>query len=48
MKPIRLQLNHRNNTLVHSMNHYSPGAVCAFLYDTVCGINISGENRFQL
>ena len=37
-----------NRPLVHSMNHYSPGAVCAFLYDTVCGIKISGENRFTL
>ncbi len=37
-----------NHPLVHSMNHYSPGAVCAFLYDTVCGIRISGENFFTL
>ncbi len=31
-----------------SMNHYSPGAVCAFLYDTVCGIRISGERLFLI
>ena len=37
-----------NHPLAHSMNHYSPGAVCAFLYDTVCGIGISGENSFIL
>lgn len=34
--------------LKHSMNHYSPGAVCGFLFDTVCGINISGENQFRI
>ena len=31
-----------------SMNHYSPGAVCAFLFDTVCGIRPDGENRFVI
>ena len=31
-----------------SMNHYSPGAVCAFLFDTVCGINVTGENHFRI
>lgn len=31
-----------------SMNHYSPGAVCAFLYDTVCGIRVTGERTFEL
>ena len=30
----------------HSMNHYSPGAVCAWLFDTVCGIRIIGKNCF--
>ena len=29
-----------------SMNHYSPGAVCGFLFDTVCGIKVDGENHF--
>ena len=29
-----------------SRNHYSPGAVCQWLFDTVCGIRIAGENRF--
>lgn len=31
--------------LDHSMNHYSMGAVCAFLYDTVCGIRVDGRNH---
>lgn len=31
-----------------SMNHYSPGAVCAFLFNTVCGIRVVGENRFEI
>lgn len=31
-----------------SMNHYSPGAVCAFLYDTVCGIRVDGERHFSI
>lgn len=29
-----------------SQNHYSPGSVCEWLFETVCGIRISGENRF--
>lgn len=31
-----------------SLNHYSPGAVCQWLFDTVCGIRPNGENRFIL
>ena len=31
-----------------SMNHYSPGAVCAFLYDTVCGLRVDGERHFAV
>ena len=34
--------------LPHSMNHYSPGAVCGFLFDTVCGIKLAGENRVEI
>ena len=34
--------------LAQSMNHYSPGAVCGFLFDTVCGIRVAGENRFRI
>ena len=36
------------NPLPHSFNHYSPGAVCTFLFDTVCGIRVGGENRIVL
>ena len=31
-----------------SHNHYSPGAVCQWLFDTVAGIRPDGENRFLL
>ena len=34
--------------LIHSMNHYSPGAMCSFLYEYVCGIRLDGENRFAI
>lgn len=34
--------------LAHSFNHYSMGAVCSFLYDTVCGVRIIGENSIAL
>jgi len=29
-----------------SHNHYSPGAVCQWLFDTVAGIRVDGENHF--
>ena len=31
-----------------SLNHYSKGAVCAWLFDTVCGIRPDGENHFTV
>lgn len=31
-----------------SLNHYSPGAVCQWLFDTVCGIRVDGENHFVI
>lgn len=31
-----------------SQNHYSPGAVCEWLYNTVCGIRVTGENSFEI
>jgi len=31
-----------------SHNHYSPGAVCEWIFDTVGGIRIAGENRFLI
>ena len=31
-----------------SRNHYSPGVVCQWLFDTVAGIRVDGENHFIL
>ena len=31
-----------------SQNHYSPGAVCQWLFDTCAGIRVSGENEFEI
>jgi alpha-L-rhamnosidase len=31
-----------------SLNHYSPGVVCEWLFTTVAGINVAGENRFRI
>ena len=31
-----------------SLNHYSKGAVCEWLFKTMCGINVAGENRFVI
>lgn len=31
-----------------SLNHYSKGAVCQWLFDTMCGIRVAGENHFIL
>lgn len=31
-----------------SRNHYSPGAVCGWLFDTVAGIRVDGENHFVI
>lgn len=31
-----------------SQNHYSPGAVCQWLFDSVCGIQVRGENSFSI
>ncbi|MBQ9879114.1 MAG: family 78 glycoside hydrolase catalytic domain [Clostridia bacterium] len=33
---------------IASLNHYSKGAVCEWLFRTMCGINVSGENRFVI
>ena len=33
---------------VASRNHYSNGACCDWIFNTVCGIRIAGENRFQI
>ena len=31
---------------IASLNHYSKGAVCEWLFKTMCGIRMDGENRF--
>lgn len=31
---------------VSSRNHYSNGAVCDWVFNTVCGVRVTGENRF--
>lgn len=31
-----------------SFNHYSPGAVCQWLFDTVAGIRVDGKNHFVI
>lgn len=33
---------------IASLNHYSKGAVCEWLFKTVCGIRTDGENHFVL
>lgn len=33
---------------IASLNHYSKGAVCRWLFDTMCGIRIEGENHFAI
>lgn len=40
--------DNEEHPLKQSMNHYSPGAVCAFLFDTVCGVRVDGENHFRI
>lgn len=33
---------------IGSLNHYSKGAVCEWLFDTMCGIHVDGENHFTI
>lgn len=33
---------------IASLNHYSKGAVCEWLFKTMCGIRIDGENHFMI
>lgn len=33
---------------IASLNHYSKGAVCEWLFKTMCGIRPAGENRFVI
>lgn len=38
--------NANSNVGLCSLNHYSKGAVCSWLFESMCGINISYENSF--
>ena len=33
---------------IASLNHYSKGAACEWLFDTCCGIRVDGENHFTI
>jgi len=33
---------------IGSLNHYSKGAVCQWLFKTMCGIRVDGENHFHI
>ena len=33
---------------ISSLNHYSKGAVCEWLFKTMCGIQVDGENHFTI
>ena len=33
---------------IASLNHYSKGAVCEWLFDTCCGIRVDGKNHFTI
>ena len=33
---------------IASLNHYSKGAVCEWLFKEMCGINVSGENHYVI
>lgn len=37
-----------NTTKPASLNHYSKGAVCRWVFDTMCGIHVDGENHFVI
>lgn len=39
---------HKTDGGTDSLNHYSKGAVVEWLFTTMCGIRISGENRFTI
>ena len=38
----------KSDSGICSLNHYSKGAVCEWLFDTCCGIRVDGENRFVI
>ena len=33
---------------IASLNHYSKGAVCQWLFKSMCGIQVAGENHFVI
>ncbi|MGN0363956.1 MAG: family 78 glycoside hydrolase catalytic domain [Bilifractor sp.] len=33
---------------IGSLDHYSKGAVCRWLFDTMCGIHVDGQNHFRI
>ena len=33
---------------IASLNHYSKGAVCQWLFTTMCGLRMDGENHFVI
>lgn len=33
---------------IGSLNHYSKGAVCQWLFETMCGIHVVGQNEFTI
>ncbi len=33
---------------IASLNHYSKGAVCEWLFKTMCGVRVDGENHFRI
>ena len=38
----------KSDSGIASLNHYSKGAVCEWLFDTCCGVRVDGENHFTL
>jgi alpha-L-rhamnosidase len=40
--------NTTKNGGIASLDHYSKGALCQWLFETMCGIRIAGENTFSI
>lgn len=38
----------QKNDGIASLNHYSKGVVCEWLFKTMCGICVDGENHFVI
>lgn len=39
---------HSTGRHYYQRNHYSKGAVCQWLFESMCGIRVAGENRFTI